>query len=185
MNVIHSLLIIIVILIAIISQIYLNRNKYKKMALTDALTGVPNRYALKEYLRTSADKTEIVYFIDLDHFKSINDQYGHHYGDYVLKIIAARLALIQSIQIYRVGGDEFIIISNLPDKQTRQTLTFKLLESIKQPIYLNNHSLKVTATIGISEGHALKEDIIKEADKALLLAKKHAKGTTFCYSNNG
>ncbi|SDB84334.1 diguanylate cyclase (GGDEF) domain-containing protein [Pelagirhabdus alkalitolerans] len=184
MNVIHSLLIIIVTLIAIISQIYLNRNKYKQMALTDALTGLPNRYALRDYLKTTSNKTEVVYYIDLDNFKSINDEYGHHYGDDVLKTIASRLALIQSKQVYRVGGDEFIIIFSSTNEQARKKMTLKLLECIQKPIYLDDHQLKITATIGVSNVHLLKEDNIKEADRALLSAKKHAKGTAFYHSNS-
>lgn len=182
MKVEYVLILAIIMLIVIISQMYSNRNKYKRMALTDALTGLPNRRALNEDLRREVSQRTVVYFIDLDNFKTMNDQYGHDCGDVILKVIAARLALIQSNHIYRVGGDEFIFMTPFTNEKVHEMLACVLLDSIKQPIEIKERQIEVAATIGISEGSVLKDRVIKEADQALLLAKRYRKGSSMYYS---
>lgn len=180
---INYYIIIILLLIVIISQLIVNINKYKKMALTDATTGLPNRYALIKFMRTKSKDTYVMYYIDLDEFKSINDRYGHDCGDYVLKQVADRLSLItnQGEQIYRIGGDEFVYPAKSHTKKIQETMSFAILDTIKQPIDFEGEHIEVSATIGISESLQLKETLIKEADQALLLAKRYRKGSFMHY----
>ncbi|GEM03090.1 hypothetical protein HMI01_00780 [Halolactibacillus miurensis] len=180
---INYYLIIIIVLIVIISQLSINRNKYKRLALTDATTGLPNKRALSKLMNKKNGEHYVIYYIDLDTFKKINDSYGHDCGDYVLKQVADRLSLIvkQDENVYRVGGDEFIYPAKRHNEKIQETLSFAILDSIKQSIDYQDVSINVTATIGISESSVLNKSVMIEADQALLLAKRYRKGSAMHY----
>ncbi|MCK6264027.1 GGDEF domain-containing protein [Vibrio sp. ZSDE26] len=108
--------------IALVSYIFYKESKqHKKLAYTDTLTGIPNRFSLFESLEESRKESAFTLFLlDLNGFKSVNDSFGHQAGDEALSQIAWRLTnmiLIDQYKAYRMGGDEFAIIlrSNLPD----------------------------------------------------------------------
>jgi len=101
------------------------RSQLQEIARTDALTGVANRYWLDRELRAacrgerSAGQPLSLLMIDIDHFKQFNDAHGHHVGDQVLKLAAARLARIEGGgQSYRYGGEEFCVI--FPDRSLKE-----------------------------------------------------------------
>lgn len=155
----------------------------KSLSLTDALTGCWNRRALDERLNVEVKRclryarTLSVVFMDLDHFKRINDEYGHATGDAVLKELALRCQRELKTQVdwlARYGGEEFLIV--LPESEAAQAhqLALRLGSVIRnQSIDIDNLSLHVTASFGIAqlqEGEAM-DSFLHRADAALYEAK--------------
>ena len=123
----------------------------KKIAEHDALTGLTNRYAFERdfkamQTRTKRQKTSLALLLfDLDHFKQINDQYGHSAGDMVLKTVARRVSrIIRSEEVFaRLGGDEFVILLCGKNCEMESSIIAKrVLETINQPITRNNITMK-------------------------------------------
>ncbi|NVJ93856.1 MAG: GGDEF domain-containing protein [Methylocystaceae bacterium] len=177
--------IIISIVVIILANITINRyqSKLENMATTDKLTGVANRHVFDaifdQITKTAKRQGRPVSFamLDVDHFKKINDQYGHNAGDLVLKTITSVIneRLRDSDTICRWGGEEFLIL--LPECDiTRAT---RICEEIrraieKRVIIYAEHEISVTASIGITEmqqGEAALP-LIKRVDDALYEAKK-------------
>ena len=156
-----------------------------RCATIDSMTGIHNRRSLEthlEHLISHASPTPFaIIFIDLNKFKPINDQYGHHTGDSVLAIIANRL--VQSCRksdfTARLGGDEFVIVlKHVESKETLQAITEKLLASIEEPILLNGRQHIVSASAGISmypQDGAVVIDLLKAADASMYEMKRNAK----------
>lgn len=164
--------------------------RYKKierqlanMALFDSLTGTLNRpafyqHAEKEFARSKRYYRPLaVIMLDIDHFKHINDQYGHHGGDQVLQIFAeACQEVIRSTDVMgRVGGEEFVLL--LPD--TPMNAAFNLAERLrarinKYPYLAGDMLIEVTASLGVAELHREDTDfraLLRRADDALYQAK--------------
>ena len=154
------------------------------MAYHDALTGLPNRVLLLDRIKQSlawADRRGLqlaVAFIDLDHFKNINDSLGHQIGDQVLQTIARRLpgCLRDGDTIARVGGDEFVV--SLPDIGSHADLSQiaqKLLDAVALSIEVAGHELCVSASIGIALYPEHGRDVVtlmRNADSAMYSAKQ-------------
>lgn len=162
--------------------------KLQTMAMTDALTGLPNRRsamirikdAVAESSRYSEKLSCIV--IDIDHFKNINDTYGHDNGDIVLKEIAQ--VFTQNARSYdmvsRMGGEEFLVISTRSDRVDSVMLAGRLRAAVENhKIELSDGSIAhVTISLGVatwSEQYASDEDLMKAADNALYSAKKNGR----------
>jgi diguanylate cyclase (GGDEF)-like protein len=157
-------------------------------ALHDALTGLPNRALLQvELLRalSEAERTGeglAVMFIDLDHFKEINDTLGHHVGDSLIVEVAARVsrAAGEGITVSRLGGDEFAVLAPVHGddaERHRQAVAVveALASSLSEPVTLAGVRLEVRASIGIALApeHANNSDeLLARADVAMYLAKK-------------
>lgn len=152
-------------------------------ATHDALTGLPNRSLLGELLDHAIGRCGRhggclgVLFIDLDHFKPINDQWGHHAGDKLLFDVARRLndQLRQEDTIARFGGDEFVAILNAPDGQ-QESLTNaarRLLSVFDKPFTVGGVERAITASAGLAIGNGKEsvEKLIGNADAAMYLAK--------------
>ncbi|MDG6777694.1 GGDEF domain-containing protein [Thiomicrorhabdus sp. zzn3] len=165
---------------------YQNRTQF--MAYHDELTGAYNRHALfhdKEHtglLGINLDPPLTLFFIDLDGFKPINDEYGHHIGDEVLKIIAKRLQNIvrSSDIVIRMGGDEFVIITpDLNEQNSARHLGKKLLEAICAPMHIESVQISMSASIGIAisteDAPLSLEQMLDSADSAMYLAKQSGK----------
>lgn len=155
---------------------------YLSEARTDALTGLANRRAFDEQLddRWEAfrrDQTPFVLaLVDLDHFKSINDSYGHQVGDRVLREIARRMheALDQSHLVARFGGEEFAVLMPAPMTEAAAALDRFRRQNAGEPIECDGQTLKVTVSIGVAEamgGSSLPHRLIQQADEALYAAK--------------
>ena len=155
------------------------------MATHDELTGLPNRYLfndrLKHALQRAAREQHLlaVLLIDLDHFKELNDTYGHVKGDQVLQQVAQRLigALRQSDTVARMGGDEFcVILEHIAQPLDAANVAGKLLEIIAQPYAVDEGvSWNLSASIGISlypQDGENSEDLMICADIAMYRAKK-------------
>lgn len=147
----------------------------RRVHRTDGLTGILTRRAgLEELqqLRVKEGGTTLA-FIDLRHFKAINDQHGHAVGDEVLTVVAKRIAnvLRQSDILFRYGGDEFIVASQAPDLETRLRNVFA------EPIKTKQAVLQMEARIGVQHeaGKIDVDAIVKEADRRMYADTRKAK----------
>ena len=156
-------------------------------AYHDALTGLPNRKMFYECLHQSLERAssnqELValLFLDLDGFKSINDTLGHNVGDLLLKAVASRLTkcLRGSDIISRLGGDEFtVILPAIPGREEAAKVAEKICTAIMQPFILEEHTVSVTTSIGISlypiDGQE-SDILVNNADAAMYRAKEGGK----------
>ena len=167
----------------------------RNAALHDHLTGLPNRMLFKDRLEHGIAQAKrhrwifAVMFVDLNDFKSINDTYGHHAGDAVLKIVATRLAhnARKDDTVSRYGGDEFLcLLTPLHEHQDIATIAAKILKAIQAPCAVRVGdvvvNLRLDASIGISEfpkdGDSAAA-LIKSADEAMYAAKENKSGFAF------
>jgi diguanylate cyclase (GGDEF)-like protein len=163
----------------------------QELALHDALTGLPNRRLLEDRIATALQHASrnhhkaAVMYLDLDGFKAINDTYGHAYGDEVLKIVAQRLlaSARKEDTVARLGGDEFMVVlgevNSLADAQGPAA---KLVEAVSEPFFINDLTLRLSTSIGISiypDDAESVGSLISIADYALYEAKRGGKNR-FC-----
>ena len=135
-------------------------------------------------------RTEIgLLFIDLDHFKEVNDSFGHDVGDLLLIEISTRLqsCLRATDVLARLGGDEFIIIlTDFTKKDQVCDISMRLLRLIAQPMKIKKHRISITCSIGIglypTDGTDL-SDLIKNADNALYSVKSGGRNNFKLYSS--
>lgn len=150
----------------------------------DALTGLPDRRVIEDRLahslrriQRSGDRTGLL-FIDLDHFKQINDQHGHASGDSVLKSVASRLAgsVRSADTVGRLGGDEFVVLlESVADADAARTVAEQLVETVSEPFLDESSDFNLGASIGVAlapdhagDAHAL----LDAADRAMYAAKR-------------
>ena len=161
--------------------------KYAEERLThlahfDALTGLPNRTLFTDRINYALSlaqrgRTQLaVMFLDLDHFKHINDNLGHRIGDALLVKIAKRLksTLREQDTISRLGGDEFLLVLPETDVNAAVRVAEKLMEAVSPLCYIEQHELQITASIGIAiypENAGDFETLSKCADVAMYRAK--------------
>lgn len=159
----------------------------KRMAYRDPLTGLSNRNEMKQYFKQLKNqKTISVLFLDLDQFKSINDQYGHDVGDLLIQEVAERLKKFTNAKhfAYRIGGDEFLVIIEDRDFKYVTKLAEDILQSIKEIYYINGNELYMTVSMGIVIGDAKKENssiLLKKADTAMYRSKTYGKNRYCVY----
>jgi len=159
-------------------------NNLSRIATTDVLTQLPNRNAFKQQLEAGIRRCKrmnnslAVAFIDLDDFKPINDDYGHHVGDEMLQMVAQRLngAVRHCDLVGRIGGDEFLaLIEDIKSNQDIVTIVERIIDSLRQPFFVNNHELHVSASVGIAvyprDGNL--DRLLIAADSAMYLSLIH------------
>jgi diguanylate cyclase (GGDEF)-like protein/PAS domain S-box-containing protein len=156
-------------------------------AYYDTLTQLPNRALFYDRLSQAIAKSKrhkkdvALFFIDLDHFKDINDSFGHDVGDKVLMEVSSRFKEIlrEEDTTCRLGGDEFtIIMENFESIESISTLAQKIIENIPKPITIDGHKLFVTCSIGISiypKDATQDNSLLSCADDAMYKAKKEGK----------
>ena len=171
-----------------------DQEKIKHLANHDSLTGLPSLRLGKDRLEQgilSAKRhklTMALMFIDLDGFKTINDEYGHVAGDTVLKEIGTRMVaeLRLTDTIARIGGDEFMaILTNVKDPLAIDRVATKILAAVQAPVYYQKASLTVGASIGIALCPAdgvTSEELLEKADHAMYSVKKSGKNN-YAYYN--
>ncbi len=169
-----------------ISDIRKVKNDLARAGLHDPLTGLPNRLLFSEQLRLALSqeseyKMLAVVMIDLDHFKPINDTYGHAMGDKVLIEVANQLKLAtrESDVIARLGGDEFVILLNdITDVDACLQTLERLRLALANPYILNDLKLNLSASIGATlfpDDNADADGLIRHADEAMYIAKHGGK----------
>jgi diguanylate cyclase (GGDEF)-like protein/PAS domain S-box-containing protein len=160
----------------------------EKMAYGDSLTGLANRTLLAERLKQAMvgahrrGQLLAVVFLDLDGFKSINDQYGHQTGDQLLRALAARMkvGLREIDTLARLGGDEFVaVFQDVPDAQASVPMLERLLSVCSQPVDLGSMSIKVSASLGVTfypqTDDVDADQLLRQADQAMYQAKLSGK----------
>ncbi len=170
------------------------RELHERMAMHDPLTELPNRNLLEERMEQSLarakrqNKQLSLMFIDLDNFKTVNDNYGHVIGDQVLIAIANRLKKRVRTEdtVARIGGDEFVVLSDHIDSEKNVKLTAaRILAEIAEPITMNlresdSVTINITGSLGISlcprDGSTL-EQLVERADDAMYKVKNSGKGS--------
>lgn len=161
-------------------------DRLRRLAETDALTGLLNRRGLQAAVApllegSRPDRLVALYLIDLDGFKPVNDRYGHHAGDSVLIEVAARLAaqIRNGDPVSRLGGDEFVIVvSNLPDATAALRIGEKLQQTLKTPIPVQGEACWLGLTIGYALAPVDGCDLgllLSQADEAMYLGKRAGK----------
>jgi len=170
-------------------------DQIRHMAHFDSLTNLPNRVLLMDRLEQSIamsarNQTHTgVIFVDLDHFKQINDTLGHHIGDLLLQQVAERLrAGVREVDtVSRLGGDEFLVIlPELRQTEDARNIARKLLSVLSADYIVSGQKLQVTPSIGISvyPDHARESStLIRLADQAMYQAKQAGRRTFRFYGN--
>jgi diguanylate cyclase (GGDEF)-like protein/PAS domain S-box-containing protein len=173
----------------------LNEEQNQFFALHDMLTGLPNRVHLSNQLHkliAASQRNRIplsVLLLDLDRFKAVNDTFGHHVGDLLLKEVAQRIlsAIRETDFVARLGGDEFVVIqADVSQPQAAQTLARKLVARLGDVYVLDGHEVHTGTSIGIStspKDGANAVELLKKADLALYRAKSAGRGTYDFYAS--
>lgn len=177
------------------NQLRAQKNALQYQATHDALTGLANRILFSERLEYAISKAKQAHgqmallFIDLDHFKEINDSLGHEAGDQVLNIVTRRLTeTIRNMEdLARFGGDEFtVIMEGLEDINDASKLAEKILKALSEPITVEHNELYVGCSIGISlypNNGDTSQDLLKYADAAMYAAKNDGRNNIRYYSS--
>ena len=164
----------------------------ERLATTDALTGLPNRLLLMDRLRHAIDQGRRggwlvgVIFVDLDHFKEVNDTLGHEAGDELLRQTASRFARVAppGDTTTRLGGDEFVVLCEQVASLDEVTaIADSLRAELSRPFTVFGHDLHISASIGITTGSTgTAESLLREADRAMYAAKRDRPNRIDVYS---
>ena len=158
----------------------------------DPATGLPNRLGLRQFMHQVLNRNDselALFYLDLDHFKPINDTFGHDVGDFVLRTVAARLQSEtgEGQLAARIGGDEFVVAATDLARADIEELAERLIHAISQPIAHGNRTLEVGLSIGIAQTphDTLEEDeLFRFADVALYRSKGKQRGTYTFYGED-
>jgi len=173
-------------------------DRIRQMAYHDTLTGLPNRRLFDERIsHTLAHAKRVGYpialmFVDIDHFKQINDTYGHDVGDEILKSVADRMAhcLRKTDTLSRVGGDEFVILlTEIKKPEDAKLVAGHILKSVSQPLHVHTHDFTITLSIGVAiyQGEVETEtvtELTKKADMALYEVKAAGRNGVHVFGSN-
>ncbi|MBF4556215.1 bifunctional diguanylate cyclase/phosphodiesterase [Pseudomonas sp. p50] len=181
---------------ALLTQLDQARMSLQQVAHYDALTNLVNRrgfnqiFAEKLIEKTLEGGMLAVMFLDIDHFKRINDSLGHDAGDELLKVLASHIK--SSVRGYddvvaRFGGDEFCILISLHDHEEARHMAQRIMLKMKEPIELSGRRMVMTTSIGISvfpEDGRTCEELLKNADLALYQSKGNGRNSLNFFSAN-
>lgn len=175
-----------------ISERKCQEEQIRYLAYHDALTGLPNRRLLIDHFEQLVKETGgnevFLLYLDLDHFKTINDTLGHSAGDSILKVVALRLLSFKPrcYNISRLGGDEYLILVNCKNNEQLKILLSEIIIEIQKPIQLSSQQIITTPSIGVAQ-YSLHgrdfESLLKAADMALYKAKEDGRNTYRFYHN--
>ena len=154
------------------------------LATHDTLTDLPNRFLMFDRLSQLLARAKrsgaafAVLYVDIDHFKDVNDSRGHEFGDLVLRAVAQKLTKSVRLNdtVARIGGDEFVIIlESVHQVRDAETVALKVQRALARSFTLERHRVKVTLSIGISfypENGGDADTLLRAADYAMYLAKR-------------
>ncbi len=178
-----------------VSEIKRSQQELEYVANHDPLTHLPNRHLFHNQLEEALHRSKrhnrlgALFFLDLDRFKQINDNLGHHMGDQLLIDVATRLKSLAREEdlLARLGGDEFtLIIENLTHAEDAVKVAKKIICSFTAPFLLDDYELEITTSIGISlfptDGTEI-EKLVKQADTAMYAAKEAGRNTFHFYTH--
>lgn len=166
-----------------------NEDRIRHLAFHDPLTGLPNRALLMDRLDHGIAVAKrqghnlAIMFLDLDHFKSVNDTLGHDFGDRLLKDTAARIqsAIRASDTVARMGGDEFVVLFDpAGTAEVIARTAEKIIASLDMPIDLGGETVRITTSVGISifpDNGDTPVALLKQADTAMYAAKAEGRNT--------
>jgi diguanylate cyclase (GGDEF)-like protein/PAS domain S-box-containing protein len=166
----------------------------RHQALHDPLTDLPNRKLFMDFLALELAqarrnrKNLAVLFLDLDHFKQINDTLGHAAGDLLLQAVALRLkgCVRESDTVARIGGDEFnVLMPDLHQTDDVGTVVGKIMGVFESPFVLDNVEIKATTSVGVSmfpDDGGTSSDLVQKADSAMYVAKQTS-GNSYQFYN--
>ena len=157
-----------------------------QLAQHDNLTGLPNRILLADRIDQAMRKVDAqggmfaLMFLDLDGFKPVNDAFGHHVGDQLLRAVAMRLRenFHRHDTLARIGGDEFVLLVELDDAEEAVSVASRQVSLVSQPYSVQEHNLQVTVSVGISlyPGNGrTQQELLMNADAAMYHAKNAGK----------
>jgi diguanylate cyclase (GGDEF)-like protein len=181
-----------IVVISVITVQYRNNKKMYALSIKDPLSSLYNRRYVFDFLSTylkdaSIEKTEIsVILLDIDDFKEVNDKYGHPVGDDVIKKIAdiARDVFRTEDVVGRIGGEEFLCVLPRTNIPQCEAIAKRFLRKVSNQIFLENPSLRITVSIGISNLSKRSPDrdsLYLHADQALYQAKHNGKNNIVIY----
>lgn len=165
------------------------KQKFERLARIDPMTGLLNRSVLgtdlAEMVTGNGSALAAVHAIDLDHFKTANDRFGHPVGDALLRQVAARLSSLagRSDLVVRMGGDEFIVVQRAPQcRGDAEVMAQRIFETISAPYRVGDHEIVIGASIGVAlspdHGRTV-EALLVRSDAALYRAKERRGGYVF------
>ena len=179
-----------------VSNLKKSQEQLTHLAHHDALTNLPNRILFQKLLDGAIHRSQrfnrkvALLFIDLDRFKNINDSLGHETGDKLLIKVAERLRMATRTYdtVARLGGDEFaILLDAVVHKQDVMQLTERVLDSFHEPVTIQDNTLYIEASIGISlypDNGVTQEELLRNADTAMYQAKRSKQDKTAFYSSD-
>ncbi|MDE8654413.1 putative bifunctional diguanylate cyclase/phosphodiesterase [Novosphingobium album (ex Liu et al. 2023)] len=157
------------------------------MARHDELTGLANRSHCREHLEevlatASFDETVTIALVDLDHFKAVNDTYGHQFGDGLLSDAAHRMRELipPDALLCRIGGDEFAVIFRNFSRTQAELVSRAIITALSEPFYVSGNMIHIGATVGFAispQDSSNAETLLRYADLALYAAKGEKRGT--------
>jgi len=168
-----------------------SEERFRHMAQHDALTGLATRLVLQDRLNAALERARrnvtglALLMLDLDKFKEINDTFGHHAGDEVLRVTASRIvaAVRKSDTVARMGGDEFIVLlSDLSDPEAVESIAAKVVAALSLPVRFAGVELPVSVSVGVctvTAGELDADMLLRNVDAALYRAKARGRG---CYA---
>ncbi|HUI97121.1 MAG TPA: EAL domain-containing protein [Xanthobacteraceae bacterium] len=167
--------------------------RLRHLALHDPLSGLPNRTYFSERIESLIEQVRggsppaAAFYLDLDHFKEVNDTLGHPVGDELLRHVAERLtrALRSADMVARLGGDEFAVLTaTATDRETAHAIAMRIINTLCSPYTINGHSMVIGVSIGIAVIHDKVEsaaDVMRYADMALYRAKSEGRNRACIY----
>ncbi|MEJ2624931.1 MAG: EAL domain-containing protein [Pseudolabrys sp.] len=175
------------------AEIAVGETRLRHLAMHDPLCGLPNRIFFGERLRAVIEQVRhgstpaAVFYIDLDHFKDVNDTLGHPIGDELIRLVTQRLshALRGDDLVARLGGDEFAVISSIGDDPAKMmALAQRVINTLSAPYAIHEHNIVIGASVGIAaidRNCAGVADVMRYADMALYRAKNEGRNRACMY----
>jgi diguanylate cyclase (GGDEF)-like protein len=169
-----------------------SEQQLRHLAMHDPVSGLPNRIYFAERLEQAirdvrcGGLSAAVFYIDLDHFKDVNDTLGHHIGDALILAVTQRLSRVMRAEdlVARLGGDEFAIITDCEsDSYSLQAIAGRIIAAVCAPYAISGHNIIIGASVGIAVIDRRNEaaDILRYADMALYRAKNEGRNRACIY----